>query len=271
MNDFAKMQLIEAYHSQQLDTAQQSQFDELYLSDMDFAKQVEDFKPIFEGFEMLHLEAFERQIQTWEAAHHQSDTQPKTATLTATQGGRWRKILIYAAAAAILIVAPVVYFQTQTQTTADQYAQFFNPNSSAVLLPTNRAGNGLSPAQELEKKALEAYIRKDFVAALPLLQEYTSIYQDSTNKTKNLRLYIGVSQLGLNKAAESVLSLEQFLNYKEEILADFRREAEWTLALAYQRNEQKDKCLDLLQKIAQEPNNEYSSNAEKMYGMLNQK
>ena len=154
MNDFAKMQLIEAYHSQQLDTAQQSQFDELYLSDMDFAKQVEDFKPIFEGFEMLHLEAFERQIQTWEAAHHQSDTQPKTATLTATQGGRWRKILIYAAAAAILIVAPVVYFQTQTQTFTYILPAAWQANKCEIVafVHNKNEGNKFDILQAAQKK-----------------------------------------------------------------------------------------------------------------------
>lgn len=271
MNDFAKMQLIEAYHSHQLDAAQQIQFDELYLNDMEFAKQVEDFKPIFEGFEMLHLEAFEKQIQSWEAAHQQSNPSNNShTTLTVQSGGRWRRLLAYVAAAAIFIAAPILYFQTQTATPTDQFAQFFNPNTSAVVIPTVRAG-GLNPAQELQKRALEAYVRKDFAAALPLLQEYTSLYKDSTHTTKNLRLYIGIAQLGLNKAAESVQSLEEFLAFNEESLADYRKEAEWTLALAYHRNGQKDKCLTILQQIAQQPNNEYSSNAQKMYGMLNQK
>jgi len=271
MNDFAKMQLIEAYHSHQLDADQQSQFDELYLNDMEFAKQVEDFKPIFEGFEMLHLEAFEKQIQSWEAAHQQFEPSPQSnPSLVAQPGGQWRKWLTAAAVVAMLIAAPFLYLQTQSATQKDQFAQFFNPNTSAVVIPTVRAG-GLNPAQELQKRALEAYVRKDFAAALPLLQEYTNLYKDSTHTTKNLRLYIGISQLGLNKAAESVQSLEEFLAFNEESLSDYRKEAEWTLALAYHRNGQKDKCLTLLQQIAEQPNNEYSSNAQKMYGMLNQK
>ncbi len=268
MNDFAKMQLIEAYHSQQLDATQQSQFDELYLNDIEFAKQVEDFKPIFEGFEMLHLEAFEKQIQSWEIAN-QLNPQVNQPQLVAHKGGLWRKLMVYVAAAAILIAAPIFYWNSQL-TENEQFAHFFDPNTMAVMIPAVRAG-GLTPAKELEKKALEAYVRKDFAVALPLLQEYSNVHKDSVRIVKSMKLYIGISQLGLNKPAESIASLKDFLSFNEETISDYRQEAEWMLALAYHRNGQKDEALDLLQQIAQQPNNEYSSNAQKMYGMLNQK
>jgi hypothetical protein len=270
MNDVSKIHLIEAYHLRCLDTDEQAQFDNLYLSDMDFAKEVEDFQPIFAGFEMLHLEAFEQQMQGWEQKHQQKILAHNfSAAQTSAKTNRWKQRFIgYLAAAAIFIAAPMLYFNLKQPN--DNFELFFQPNTNLALLPSVRAG-GLTDAQELEKKAIEAYIKKDFVAALPFMEQYNLQHKDSTRVIKHFRLYMGISQLALAKNEESIKSLREFLSFSDESLHDYRQEAEWMLGLAYYRKGDNDQSRQILQAIANDPKNEYCSNAKKMLGILDQK
>jgi len=105
---------------------------------------------------------------------------------------------------------------------------------------------GESPQDKLLETAIDNYQSGDYAAALPAFQGLITI----TIHNAPYHFYAGICQLELGRPVEASIHLEEASNREE---AQFQQAAEWYLALAYLRqDDKKETARRLLEKIIRE-------------------
>lgn len=267
MNHLDKIELIEQYHNGFLVGESLSEFEAQMAQNPDFAAEVEDYCSVLMGFDMLHLEAFEAQLQGFEAracaaeAAQQTPTTAQHVKLQATKGGRWFNFRNIAAAVAFLVFVPMSYFMLMGQGT--RFDEHFTP--SAALIQSERNTAEKDAKRDACKAAFTAYnTPKNYKNALPLLQKYATDY----GMTPQVELYIGVSYLGLDNLPEAINHLTAVASQNNVNNIDQRQEAEYMLALAYLRQNDTAKTKALLAKIQAENYHNFKKQAAKLAAEL---
>lgn len=276
MNHLDKIELIEQYHNGFLVGEGLSDFEAQMAQNPDFAAEVEDYCSVLVGFDMLHLEAFEAQLQGFEAracaaeAAQQTPAAPvaektplaaQPVKLQATKGGRWFNFRNIAAAVAFLVFVPMSYFMLMGQGT--RFDEHFTP--SAALIQSERNTAEKDAKRDACKAAFTAYnTPKNYKNALPLLQKYATDY----GMTPQIELYIGVCYLSLDNLPEAINHLTQVASQNNVNNIDQRQEAEYMLALAYLRQKETAKTKALLAKIQAENYHNFKKQAAKLAAEL---
>jgi hypothetical protein len=276
MNHLDKIELIEQYHNGSLVGESLSDFEAQMAASPDFAAEVDDYCSVLLGFDMLHLEAFEAQLQGFEAracaAAQQTPIEPQAqiehkpltaqpVKLQASKGGRWFGMRNVAATVAFLIFIPVSYFMLMGQGT--RFDEHFSP--SAALIHGER--NAVQHTAQLKacQAAFTAYnTPKNYANALPLLQKYAADY----GMTPQIELYIGVSYLYLEQVPTAISHLSIVANQNNVNNIDQRQEAEYMLALAYFRQNEIAKTKELLVKIEAQEYHNFKKQAAKLSAEL---
>lgn len=274
MNHFDKIYLIERYHQHKLTAHEQAEFDMLVQTDADFAAEVEDYGFLFGGFEMLHLESFQEQLQGFEsraknseaatpAVAAQKSSQP--APMRVQKGGawytRWRNV---AAGVAFLIFAPLAYLALQQPSPAALAEGFFEPSNAVVLTTRARDSSAISAQQTAAAEVISTYNRHDYKAALPQLLDYAQRFGSSPQ----VELYIGICYFAQHDNQKAIEYLTRVSQNTDSNARDPRQEAEYTLALAYIREKNAPKALEILQNITTQKYHNFKESALKLQKAL---
>ena len=272
MNHLDKIELIEQYHNGLLVGESLSDFEAQMAQSPDFAAEVEDYCSVLLGFDMLHLEAFQAQLQGFEAracaaeaaqktpAEPEAEKTPLTTQpvkLQATKGGRWFNVRNIAAAVAFLVFVPMSYFMLMGQGT--RFDEHFTPSTALIQSERNTAEKDAK--RDACKAAFTAYnTPKNYKNALPMLQKYAADY----GMTPQIELYIGICYLGLEQLPEAINHLTVVVTQNNVNNIDQRQEAEYMLALAYLRQNEPAKTKELLAKIQGQEYHNFKKHAAKL-------
>jgi len=156
---------------------------------------------------------------------------------------------------ALLTIAAVAYFWKSSpgKTTNEQiFAANYEPYSS---LQSDRS----STAEEDYIAIIGFYDNQQYQEAMPLLENYIS---KNTNQA-NAQIMLGNVYLNVSPAqTQKAIDLFQAISSSENKL--FLEVAQWYLALAYLKNDEKGKALPVLENLAEKSVGKYSKLAEKL-------
>lgn len=160
-------------------------------------KQLED------GIIYTQKKALLDQLQRLEASLPKINT-----ALPWYQQRRWKQISL---AAAVAGIALLVWWLQDAPTTSGPHAaiaDYFEP------IPHPR-GAERDEGQDLEERAVIAYLQEDYEQAAPLFETLVRDQKDSLSL-----LYLGISQLGSGDAEGAIGSINQFLVYDSSTYED---------------------------------------------------
>merc|ERR1712241_1542254 len=112
----------------------------------DFAAEVKDLELLLNGFDMLHLEAFENQVGSWESKHKENKVVPlsKASATAAVKTGpkysNFRRFYAAAAVVAALLFVPLGY-SYMNQNSLDDYFTAPNINNNTTRSGTDTSKN----------------------------------------------------------------------------------------------------------------------------------
>ena len=232
-----KTRLIEAYYRGILKGEDKTYFKQLMKENASFKQEVKEYKKIFQGFEALHIEAFENNLMQFEAKH-----QSKTDNVVVMRP--FRKFYAAAAAIALLICATFAY-NVMMPSVFDQ--QFHASQSIAVHMESLRGDNTMSTAEQIKKNAFTAYQQKKYGECISFLTDYQTTYPEAAAKDYQSILVLGVAQLASGDTETALSNLDIVVSSKDSA---YKQEAEWMWALAQVKLGAHDKAQPVLEKIA---------------------
>lgn len=264
MTDVEKIDLIEAYHKNSLNTAEREMVDNLAKEDADFAQELEDYLFLLDGFSALELDSFESQMASWEqqskAANVPVVALPVANTTTTTSGTRTfslRRIFSAAAAVAVLAVAiPVTYsyFNVTDHELAMEHWKTSIPLSSAT-----RSLSSNADAKAI--KGFNAYAQNQFQEAVSLLNECLNEQPNDPD----ILFFLAASKFQTGDAQGASRDFEQVIGMPKNA---HKSEAEWLLALSQLDLGNRDACKRLLQTITSQPYHDYQEQAKQLLTKL---
>lgn len=264
MTDVAKLQLIEAYHHGILTDIEQKEFDQLMLTDKEFAAELEDYDFLLDGFDMLALEDFETNIQSWEQKHtiqvaELADTKIVSIGNGTNKARKFNFQRFIAVAAAIVGIAflPLAYSLFFSST--DAYNELFSPPAPIGIV---RGGENLEAKENAKNFALGFYLKKDYPRAIELLNTYIDEYGD---KEYEAIFFLGVSQMTTENFKAASMSFEHVL---EGDKGYFAQGAEWMLALTQYKLGNKVNAIRYAEKIVADPNHNYYNAAKEFLTLV---
>ncbi len=168
-----------------------------------------------------------------------SDTAYTSAGEKKQEPGQGRRRLLAAAIAAVVIA--VAAFLLWPAEPGSLMAAAYKPYPMYLNAPV-----GESPQDKLLETAIANYESGDYAAALPAFQGLIA----AAIHNAPYHFYAGICQLELGRPIEASIHLEEASNREE---AQFQQAAEWYLALAYLRQDnKKETARRLLEKIIRE-------------------
>jgi tetratricopeptide (TPR) repeat protein len=248
MKNADKLRLIEAFYRGTLTGEDKSNFSKLMNDDLSFKHEVQDYKSIFIGFEALHVEAFQKNLMSFEAKHSAQENQstevlpqqPKSVVIRSL-----RKFYYAAAAIALLICATFGYNQWATST-FDEYFQTSQSIADEALATVRGANEVFSEAQKVKKSALSAYWKGNYSRAIVLLEGYVNEYNEIASNDYQSILVLGVSQLAENKTEKALVNLSLAAKSPD---SSYKQEAEWYYALALIKTEAEAEAITILKQL----------------------
>lgn len=264
MTDLDKVKLIELYYTGTLSLTQQERFDQLIQADAQFKKDVKAYKRIFGGFRALQAERFQETLQRFERDHQAAapaapakDTAPKGAVRS------MRSWWYSAAAAVVLLLAATVAYQGLSPNLFEQ--NFAASSDIAVHISSTRAEDGLNEVEQIKKSAFQAYRNANYDQAIALLKDYRNNFPELFQLDYQAIVVLGVCQLAEGNAEKALSTFEGVISSRD---SSYRQEAEWMIALAHLKLDDKDAARKELEKIAKQPDHIYYHRANDLLSEL---
>ena len=234
MNELDKIQLFERHFRGQLTEQERA-----YLAqDAELLREASSYEAIFQGFEALHLEELQSNMQTWEADLSQaSQTKPNLVLWVARRYRLWNF-------AALLVISLGLgfWFLKDNSQLAKPKLERFQP-LMANLLRDVKADE--SPEEQARKQALSLYNSQDYAQAAEKLQAFLSHYPHHAEA----QYCYAVSLMQIKAYDQAQAAFEQLLNKPSA----YQIEAEWMLiGLAHKRQNWQD-YQNRLEKILRNP------------------
>ena len=231
-----KETLINNYFEKTLSADDQILFDSLMESDVDFAKEV----------------AFQKNLKKAITLNERADLKKKLASFETKKPKIKVLRVFYAAASIVLLVGLGFYFtQNSNKTLYDDYYQSY-PN---VVAPTVRGEN----KEDAKSDAFYQYDSGNYQQSLEL---FSKIY--ATEKDDYALFYKAMSQMELKKIKDAINTFNQFDLTKNNAFTPF---VKWYLALAYLKDNQKEKAMPLIKELS-ETENPQQEMAQKLWNDL---
>ena len=211
---------INKYFENTLSEAELKAFNTLLLNDNDFKEEFEFQKELRDTLVLNDREELKKEIQNWDTTKNKPRFKPWliAACILILLGSSWQ-----------------LFFNSQSNSTEDLYASYFEPYRN-IVQPIVRGEH----KEDLKSKAFEAYEAKDYENAI---LHFNEILNEEPNAT--ISFYKANTLLQLNKANEAIILLEA--NVKNPDTLQDRNL--WYLALAYLKENNVDaskKTLKLL-------------------------
>lgn len=259
MANVDRIRLIEAYYQGTLSGEEKVLFKQLRKEDKSFKTAVKEYKDIFNGFDALHVEYFQSNLENLEAKY--SNNKVVSLNQSCTRSIRpWYS----AAAAVVILVCATVGYYALTPTVFEQ--NFYASESIGVHIESIRGEGELSSIGQLKKDAYSAYQAKDYATSIKLLKDYLD--KDSQAKTDmQAHIVLGVSLLAEDKAVEALPYLKLVSEHRT---TSYYQEAEWMWILAKLKLEQEGepKVQKLLQQISKLKNHIHFDDAQALLKQL---
>ena len=156
----------------------------------------------------------------------------------------------YAAASFLVVcsIASVLYFQTNLHTSNDSlFKEYY---SSENIVDQTRGDQNIV-------EAIVKFQQKDFKSASVLFSNI--LEKDKSNIA--VWFYFGISNIELKKMDIAIEAFKTIIQQNDNLYIEH---ADWYLGLCYLKNNQKDKALDQLLKVANNPENYHHREAQKI-------
>lgn len=211
--------LIDRFLRNKLSEEEQSLFDKK-MGNEEFANEVSLRNDLMIAFEDTGREDLKSELQALEK---------RIATPTKTF--RIHQWII--GVAAIFLVIVLFWWWNNPPSTQKLFAQYYEPYSN-IIAPLEK---GEIATQDFEK-AFQTYELKNYEEAIQLLNQLT--IQNDT-----VYFYRGLSNLSLENLNDASNDFEEI-----KISDQFYEPAQWYLALAYLKNDERSKAIELFEKIS---------------------
>ncbi|CAN5286511.1 hypothetical protein BH11BAC6_BH11BAC6_10740 [soil metagenome] len=245
--------IIEQYISNELEGEALITFEQQLLHDAEIAEAVQLFKLL--GNEMPAIlknkpgaESLKKNLQQL-SLHHAEKQQ---APVLKIKKNNWYKLT--AAAAILIAVAGIVFWQVSKNNKPEFYAQFIGHETISL---TNRGNTG----QDSLEKAAAFYNNKQYGPVIPLLER--ALLQD----TANIQYRIILSRCYIE--TNNYQNAFTLLNAVAAGGSAYKYEAVWLTAMAWLKQNKNNECIIALQTIP--PGDDFYIKAQQLIKVLTQK
>lgn len=170
----------------------------------------------------------------------------------------WRIIAV--AAAAVALIAAVVWIYSGPQDSGSLYASYYEPYDSDLDIQFREAGGSSIPADTPLTRGLKAYGSHDFARAIPELQGFVTRFPDHAVA----RFYLGLSLVSEERLEEAA----QQLGIVQQARQEYWEEACWYEALVLIKLERKEEARELLNTLTSPGNGRYYEKAKALINKL---
>lgn len=187
-----------------------------------------------------------------------ADLEATEAAISETGSGvkiiSFKKIIMAAAAVILLLVGVWSLLQNNpSQNSTELYAQYYEPFDN-VILPVNRSNLNV-PKENILQQAFISYENGAYAEAEKLFSQLS----DSPAFTPDIQFYQSLVLLENGKNNEAQAILEKLILQSD---FQFQKQAEWYLALAYLKVDNREKTDILLEKISKDAGHPFGKEAK---------
>jgi hypothetical protein len=234
-------ELIDNYFENNLSEAELVTFNELLISDSNFAKDVEFRKNLQAAAHLAERAVLKDKLKQFEPA--------KGKVVSMNKRGVW-----FAAAVFVLVIASTIWILFQKPDAQQLYALYYEPYPNIVAPVTRSEANADSTIQY----AFLMYEAGKYENAALIFQK---IYGNA--KAPFALVYFGICKLQIEQTTTAITAL------KEAIVTnnDYTVIAKWYLAMAYLKNDEPILAVPLVQEVA-DAEHPLQPVAEKLYEKL---
>lgn len=244
----ADIDLIERHLRGELSLAESKAFEQRVSLDIKFAEKVDDYIAIINGIKNADAIALADEVESWEKEFRDGNVKPTVSI------NPWKKYMIAAAVAVILITTFVFINRPGNVDYQQLFTAYFVPYEDLVTVREGENANDVLAA------AMVKYNRKEYKHAIPEFLKYLEAVPDD----KAARFYLGISYLADGKPSDAISAFGQL----ETEAVTYVDHVEWYLALAYLLKEDTDSAKARLQKIAEDPDHDFSKKARQLLSDL---
>jgi tetratricopeptide (TPR) repeat protein len=234
-------ELIDNYFENNLSETELVTFNELLMSDVNFAKEVEFRKNLQAATHLAERAALKNKLKQFEQA--------KGKVVSMNKRGVW-----FAAAVFLMVIVSTIWLLFQKPDAQQLYALYYEPYPNVVAPITRSEANADSTIQY----AFLMYEANNYENAALIFQK---IYGNT--KAPFALVYFGICNLQIEQTTIAITAL------KEAIVTnnDYTVIAKWYLAMAYLKNDEPILAVPLVQEVA-EAEHPLQPVAEKLYEKL---
>lgn len=201
----------------------QQQFDFLLKTDPSFVEEIDFQKKVKKAITLNERSALKKKLQSFE---------PTIA----------KSFKIWYAAASILLVFGFGFYYLQNASSSENLYDAYYQSYPNVVAPTVRSQNN----EDEKSTAFFEYDGGNYEKSLVL---FSKIYK--TENADYALFYRALSEMELQKTSDAIASFNQFDLSKNNAFTPF---VKWYLALAYIKENQKEKAIPLLKTLAETEN-----------------
>lgn len=263
-------ELIEAYLNGKLAPADRADLEAERQADPELDREIRVQEELRAGFRAISLEnrlqeARQRYaVRTPGSARSEARILPLPSQQTGRVAWGWNDLRTWAAAASVVVIVGVSVWlfrnQSETQFGETAYASNYQPDATdfvARSLPAN-----LKPADRAAlTKGVQAYHRGQYGAAIGSLKNVA----DANGSLAIAQYYLGISYLTTPDVDKSIRYLQAA---QRNAPSDIRRKADWYLALAYLKKDDRPRTEASLRVVADDPQSPYRERAAKLLSQL---
>lgn len=236
------IELIESYLAGTLSERERADFEKRCAENKDFAAEVEDYSLIMKEINSSQAHVFTQKLKTWEDEIAERET--RVIPL--------RRILSIAATFLIVVLAggymASQYFNSQNS--EELFTAYFKPYQDVI----SQRSNDADPLQQ----GMDLYNQGDYANAIPHLKSFL----DSHPAQRDVKCYLGISLLASDQTIEAKKVFEELVPHEPDLFTEI---AEWNLALAHLKLDEKDLLKRSLEGIIAQPDHLYKTQAESLY------
>lgn len=234
-------ELIDNYFENNLSEAELVAFNELLMSDPNFAKDVEFKKNLQAAAHLAERAVLKNKLKQFEPA--------KSKVVSINKRGVW-----LAAAIFILVIASTIWILFQKPDAHQLYTLYYEPYPN-VVAPATRSTNNIDSATQFAFVLYDAGKYND--AAIGFQKIYAN------TKAPFALVYFGICNLQIEQTTTAITALKEAITTNN----DYTVIAKWYLAMAYLKNDEPKLALPLVQEVA-EAEHPLQPVAEKLYEKL---
>ncbi len=234
-------ELIDNYFENNLSEAELVTFNELLISDSNFAKDVEFRKNLQAAAHLVERAVLKDKLKQFEPV--------KGKVVSMNKRGVW-----FAAAVFVLVIASTIWILFQKPDAQELYALYYEPYPN-VVAPVTRSD---AKVDSTIQYAFLMYEAGKYENAALIFQK---IYANT--KAPFALVYFGICNLQIEQTTRAITALKEAITTNN----DYTVIAKWYLAMAYLKNDEPKLALPLVQEVA-EVEHPLQPVADKLYEKL---